>query len=103
MYIIAMAMKSKADAITPNQVLKDWIESCSISMAQCTRDLGYQSNYIFLLLSPTNPRPITYEVLGRLFYTYGDAGPARAVADAMRADRERERATGERGNGRKVR
>lgn len=72
---------------SPNKVLREWLKSHGISLAQCTRDMGYKSNYVFLLLSP-NPakqRPVTYEVIGRLLYTYGISGPALRMIEAMKA------------------
>lgn len=70
----------------PRQILRSWLKNKGISISQCNRDCGYQSNYMMLITSPTNARKMTYEVIGRLLVTYGIEGPAIAIASAMRAD-----------------
>lgn len=81
-----MPTKYKSET-TPNKILSDWLKEQSKSIAQFQREIGYLSGYGYLLLSSTNPRPITYEVIGRLLIVYGLDGPAVAMAEAMRAAR----------------
>jgi hypothetical protein len=75
---------------SPNKVLADWLSANEISVAQCSRDLDYHSNYVYKLLARVNPVSITTDVIGRLLMTYGPDGPAWPVAQALIAQRERE-------------
>lgn len=69
---------------TANKVLRDWLDATGKTIAQLNRELGYKSNYCYLILAPSNPRPITYDVIGRLEVCFGAKGPARKIADIMR-------------------
>lgn len=66
--------------MTPNQFLAAWLKKKRISPAKCNRKLGYQSAYIYQILSKSNPRPVTFELLGRLLVAYGSRGPALAMS-----------------------
>jgi len=79
-----MQKSSVREQKEPSQILRSWLEDEGISISQCNRDCGYQSNYMMLITSPTNPRKMTYEVVGRLLVTYGIDGPAITLAAAMR-------------------
>ena len=70
---------------TPESILQTWVRSQKKSKAQFCRDVGYKSNYGYLLLNASDPRPVTFEVVGRLLVVYGADGPAAAIAEAMRA------------------
>jgi hypothetical protein len=73
-------------ATTANQILAVWLKAHDKSIAQLCRDCGYISGYPYQLLL-RHPRPITYEVIGRLLVIYGLDGPAVAMAKAMRQAR----------------
>jgi len=74
--------KEKANA---NDLLRQWLTAKKKSIAQFNRDMGYWSNYGNQLLATFSPRPITYDTIGRLLVAYGDDGPAKKIAEHMRA------------------
>jgi len=82
--IVSMKTKSVLENTKAHKELRDWLAAEGKSIAQFNRELGYQSNYCFLVLSPTRPRPISDGFLGRLLLVYGRRGPALAVAAAMK-------------------
>lgn len=69
---------------TAHDILQNWLDENGKSIAQLNRDLGYKSNYCYLILAPSNPRPITFDVIGRLEVRFGSHGPARKMAKVMR-------------------
>jgi plasmid maintenance system antidote protein VapI len=72
---------------TPNLILREWLDLSTLSAAECNRTLGYKSNYITLLVMNKNPRPITFDVIGRLLFHYGPTGPALEMAKALKSQR----------------
>lgn len=71
---------------TAAEILRTWLEDNGKTIAQLNRDLGYKSNYCYLILAASNPRPITFDVVGRLEVCFGAKGPARKIAEALRKD-----------------
>jgi len=69
--------------VKPNtNLLRRWLRQRRLSIAQFSRDIGIRSNYIYILLG-TNPKPLTYEVIGRALAVYGDEFPAKELAMAI--------------------
>lgn len=69
--------------MTPNKFLSLWLKEKGITIAEINKRCGYESNYLYQLLMQSDPKPVTFEVLGRLLVAYGKSGPAVAMAALM--------------------
>ena len=79
-----IVITTMTETSTAQEILRCWLAESGKSIAQLNRELGYKSNYCYIILAPSNPRPITYDVVGRLEVRYGARGPARKIADVLR-------------------